>query len=224
MRTHLEAKKSQGICLDCQERASGDSRWCLKHLELRRLATRRARLKKKIQGRCVQCSELAISGGRCRVHAEAHRQEYWRAKAAGRCYSCGDLLQEGGCSRCAAVAQKRREVTKACGRCVNHPDRPTEPGLTICIRCRWSMWDSVLRTKYGITPEEYAWMEYRQSRRCKACGDQPFDGLNLDHHHGTGAIRGLLCGPCNRLIGHAKEQVSRLQACIAYLQNHRQET
>jgi Recombination endonuclease VII len=43
--------------------------------------------------------------------------------------------------------------------------------------------------------------------------------LVIDHNHGTGAIRGLLCTPCNAGIGMLGDDVKNLQAAIDYLQS-----
>ena len=51
--------------------------------------------------------------------------------------------------------------------------------------------------------------EARTSDRIKA--------LSVDHCHETGAIRGLLCGPCNTGIGMLGENPERLTAAADYL-------
>ncbi|GAA3910495.1 hypothetical protein Aau02nite_12680 [Amorphoplanes auranticolor] len=95
-----------------------------------------------------------------------------------------------------------------------------------------------LRRLYGITPEQYDDMRARQDFRCAICkrqeseierrpGGRPRkDGLvtlpmalQVDHCHGSGAVRKLLCGPCNRILGNASEDITRLQACIEYLRS-----
>lgn len=44
--------------------------------------------------------------------------------------------------------------------------------------------------------------------------------LAVDHNHETGAIRQLLCGSCNNLIGYAREDANVLQAASEYLIRH----
>lgn len=76
-----------------------------------------------------------------------------------------------------------------------------------------------LRHRYGITEAEYAAMAQRQGGRCAICRELPADEqvLHVDHNHKTGALRGLLCGHCNRLLGQAKENPETLLTAAAYL-------
>lgn len=62
-----------------------------------------------------------------------------------------------------------------------------------------------LRTEkvYGITEEQYWALYEAQGGRCAIC--QRASGrtkrLAVDHNHETGAVRALLCGPDNQMIG-----------------------
>lgn len=51
---------------------------------------------------------------------------------------------------------------------------------------------------------------------CEACDADA--SLTLDHCHVSGLFRGWLCGPCNRALGHAKDDIGRLRKLIAYLE------
>ena len=80
--------------------------------------------------------------------------------------------------------------------------------------------------RYGITRDEVAAMHARQGRVCAICGKEiPLTGASrtelavVDHCHSTGKVRGLLCRPCNLLIGHAGDSTKILSAAIAYLGN-----
>ena len=42
-------------------------------------------------------------------------------------------------------------------------------------------------------------------------------GYAIDHNHETGKFRGVLCLPCNSLLGMAKENVKILQSATDYL-------
>lgn len=78
-------------------------------------------------------------------------------------------------------------------------------------------------TKYGITIEERNALLFSQNNKCAACGTVDpgaKQGWAVDHNHTTGRVRGILCQPCNRAIGHAKENIHRLKALVVYLEQN----
>lgn len=74
--------------------------------------------------------------------------------------------------------------------------------------------------KYGVTFDAYRQMLTQQGGCCAICKrPEPADRmLDVDHDHATGAVRGLLCTSCNRVLGHAKDSPDRLRAAAAYLE------
>lgn len=75
---------------------------------------------------------------------------------------------------------------------------------------------------YGISQEEY---EALRIGACEICGDKRESsgagGMNIDHDHATGVVRGLLCGSCNRGLGAFRDDIERLGAAIVYLEKKR---
>ena len=70
---------------------------------------------------------------------------------------------------------------------------------------------SFLRTRYGITPEQYDSMFASQDGKCAICERSIERKLMVDHNHINGIVRGLLCGPCNRFLGFIKaDETARL--------------
>lgn len=56
-----------------------------------------------------------------------------------------------------------------------------------------------------------------QGGGCAICGRPPArNKLHLDHDHATGEARGLLCCPCNRLLGWLDGYGSRVGKYLAY--------
>ena len=68
------------------------------------------------------------------------------------------------------------------------------------------------RWRYGIEPEQYDQMLKDQNNRCPICDREsvPQPKADIDHdkeeeaRSGKIIVRGLLCGLCNRGIGHFK--------------------
>lgn len=83
-------------------------------------------------------------------------------------------------------------------------------------------WQNTLK-KYGVTAAEYDVLFAFQHGACAICFHQPPAGkkpLGVDHDHGTGKVRGLLCGPCNSAIGLLGDDVGRILMAAAYVQHH----
>lgn len=78
-----------------------------------------------------------------------------------------------------------------------------------------------LRRNYGITPEQHAAQISRQGGDCAICkralaGLSP-QTVHVDHCHATGALRGILCGPCNTGLGNFRDSEASLMSAIEYL-------
>lgn len=78
-----------------------------------------------------------------------------------------------------------------------------------------------LAHRYGLTPTDHAEMIAAQENRCAVCGDEPAEGkaLHIDHDHESGAVRGLLCGHCNRAIGLFRDDADVIEQAAAYLRH-----
>jgi hypothetical protein len=73
-----------------------------------------------------------------------------------------------------------------------------------------------MRQKAGI---DLSTIRYPQATHCEVCGDEIKDrNVQCDHDHSTGKFRGWLCGCCNRAIGQAKENPTRLRALASYIE------
>lgn len=82
---------------------------------------------------------------------------------------------------------------------------------------------SRIRQLYGITPTDVETMRMAQANACPICSREfgPSLRMNIDHNHSTGAVRALLCNPCNTAIGSMQEDPGVLRAAAAYLEVHR---
>jgi hypothetical protein len=82
----------------------------------------------------------------------------------------------------------------------------------------------MLKTKFGVTEDDFNSMFERQAGRCACCGRHQTEfkrRLSVDHDHQTGVVRGLLCSGCNTAIGQVRENTDVLKSMIDYLQNAR---
>ena len=62
-----------------------------------------------------------------------------------------------------------------------------------------------LRVNYGITQETYDEMYRNQEGKCAICKTDFRNDVKkgfVDHDHITGKVRGLLCSPCNIVLGY----------------------
>ena len=77
-----------------------------------------------------------------------------------------------------------------------------------------------LKEKYGLTPQVWAAVFAAQGEVCAICGsDTPRTtrGWHTDHDHETGRFRGVLCQPCNSLLGAARDSQQVLVSAVRYL-------
>lgn len=89
------------------------------------------------------------------------------------------------------------------------------------VRAFWNKRRSRLRKKLGIEEADVVALHEKQRGLCPIC-ERTLNlvGINthIDHDHATGKVRGLLCFPCNILLGNAKDSVANLERAILYLE------
>lgn len=72
---------------------------------------------------------------------------------------------------------------------------------------------------YGLAAGDYQRLYDLQGGVCAGCRRATGRArrLAVDHDHVTGRVRGLLCSPCNRLLGHVRDDVGTLMRIVQYL-------
>jgi len=68
---------------------------------------------------------------------------------------------------------------------------------------------------YGLSAPDYEAMVKEQGGCCALCGKRK--KLCVDHNHITGKVRGLLCKPCNVMLGRFNDDPTMFQKVINYL-------
>ena len=70
----------------------------------------------------------------------------------------------------------------------------------------------------GITVEQLAVIIQHQTS-CEICGGKDSGKeLSVDHHHGNGRFRGMLCSSCNFGIGHLNDDPELIRKAAKYLE------
>jgi len=73
-----------------------------------------------------------------------------------------------------------------------------------------------LMTTYKLSEEKYREMMESQGGRCDSCGDWLEEPV-VDHDHSSGEVRALLCGDCNKAVGHLQEEVYKAEGVLSYI-------
>jgi hypothetical protein len=78
-----------------------------------------------------------------------------------------------------------------------------------------------LESNFGITADEYWELYERQGGRCAICriANGRARRLAVDHDHSTGQIAGILCGPCNIMLGRLGRSADAYLRVLEYLYN-----
>jgi hypothetical protein len=80
-----------------------------------------------------------------------------------------------------------------------------------------------IKRLFGVSKEHFEMLWNLQNGRCAIC-DLEFclekRNWTVDHNHITGKVRNLLCNPCNKFIGFARENCQILTNAIGYLNKH----
>jgi hypothetical protein len=84
-----------------------------------------------------------------------------------------------------------------------------------------------LSSKYKITEQKYFEILEKQIGLCAICesdfpGRKGSKNFTVDHDHTTMEVRGLLCHPCNVMLGLAKDNIEVLETAIKYLKHHKE--
>lgn len=101
-------------------------------------------------------------------------------------------------------------------------------------RRRPGPWDEPSGTnRHGLSARDIAWMARQQSNRCLVCAG-PLVEVQVDHDHELAkshphpvsrgckaCVRGLLCRPCNSMLGFARDDPDTLRSAADYIEEAR---
>lgn len=85
-----------------------------------------------------------------------------------------------------------------------------------------------LKTRYGISPEEYTRMAEDQDYRCAICSKDVLENIRggiqvalyVDHNHTTNKVRKLLCMACNCGLGLFQDSKEIIEKALKYMLEH----
>jgi hypothetical protein len=85
-----------------------------------------------------------------------------------------------------------------------------------CRDCRAVYRSEICRGQFRDVISDVGLKELKaEITECVICGAN--EKLVIDHDHNTGKIRGLLCGHCNRGLGHFRDDPTLLEFAAQYL-------
>lgn len=108
-----------------------------------------------------------------------------------------------------------------------HPERVAERNEAYADTRRWAQ----IQRQFGMSRIDFLDLWDAQRGKCFICRspllnrrrlsrsevDAGLRAAHIDHCHTTGAIRGLLCGSCNRALGLFRDDPAKLRAAARYL-------
>jgi len=182
------------------------------------------------------CERAATNGLMCGMHAfrlSRHNTteepksrgnpniRFFRKPQIARINQCGHSERQHGakgmCKSCYQRDWQRR-----------HPDAITGPSWLKANPQKAAVHRRRATLKqHGVTLEQYETMWANQNGRCAntkcefKCDlimQDYRNGLQIDHCHVSGKIRGLLCPRCNTALGHIKDNVERLRGLVEYIE------
>lgn len=72
-----------------------------------------------------------------------------------------------------------------------------------------------IKAKYGLSENDLAQLFQDFHHACSLC--EATTELCVDHDHQTGAIRGILCRPCNTALGRLGDTQQTIMRALLYL-------
>jgi hypothetical protein len=129
---------------------------------------------------------------------------------------------DGLCSKCNKYPVTKYKSAGLCQRCysvVNGHNKHDSTDLS---------WKRSLKNLYNISSEEYYEMLSQQNNQCKLCeitSEQYGRHFSVDHDHSCCpgnkscgmCVRGLLCNPCNMLLGVYEKSSDFFEKAAQYL-------
>jgi hypothetical protein len=176
----------------------------------------------------------AIHRAKATAYAAKHRDKNkayarsWRAAHPDYQPTYNKRYAQEHAEEIAAYGKTYREANRPKMRAYLEKFRRENPERALAMDTRSKL------AKYGMTPSDFDQMLAAQGGRCPICGVAQASiakRFAVDHEHVPGYpkmpreekrkhSRGLLCDPCNKMIGHFKDSPALLRTAAAYVRRH----
>lgn len=143
-----------------------------------------------------------------------------------RCTKCGRLKDRTSFSKRSASKSGLQAWCKPCDAVRQAAWKARHPGRGAAYKRDWKrrnrhrVFAYWLKSRYGLTTEQWRTLLRSQGGRCAICRIKLRTGTkacHLDHDHRTHRIRGVLCFRCNTGLGLLGDEPRLLYRAIEYL-------
>lgn len=164
--------------------------------------------------RCNRCKEVKDISGFHKNKAQPDGFRY-------TCKECRKIDDANNREKLNEYQRKYRIINKK---------KHSESNKLYYVINRQKVLEQVRYYRHSMSKVEYDRLLASQCDKCAICSIKLKDGdMALDHDHKCcdtkrtcgKCIRGILCGGCNRGIGHFKESIDSLRMAIIYLEKHK---
>lgn len=186
--------------------------------------------KRKEKGLCPNCGEVPPEGRiLCLSCATKNQEVFKQRKDKHLCERCSAKVTGTRLCNTCSVEQRETKNTiyqfrKQNSLCV-YCGKPNSEAKSrnSCDECRKTLTSKRRLCNLHLSREEKNRARIMLAQfdgKCQICGSESAhhkNGWALDHCHATQKFRGILCQPCNCLLGFAKENLQTLLNSVTYL-------
>lgn len=165
---------------------------------------------------CAVCRSKEPAEKKCRGCQHTFTIETFSLRPDGK----GGHKRRSRCKSCESDGAKQRHINfpekRQAIKAASLARQKTDPVRS--AKAQKAQWRRQWR-KLGLNPDEvFAYIE-KHGWVCAICKQGVgYRTRAVDHDHGTGKFRGILCSPCNLALGLFKDNPKLLDAAIKYLQ------
>lgn len=202
-----------GLCMRCHHAKV----WPEKRAARNAMKTERARARAEAEGRVFRPRPPKKPDRLCKACGKPTGSQA-RAFCSDTCRPV--LVRKARlCTRCGLPCPKgRRTCSSECAAAMATAQLANLPDGALRSEAVRSRRRRERKTKYRAPDKAstIARLTSEQGGKCKACGDEPADGLVLDHCHASNRPRFMLCRRCNAALGLMRESPEKIMGLHAY--------